>query len=280
MFLLLIFLLVTHKPHRNEAISTSIKQIEANPKVQSVIIASSNPSIFSAGLDIAELVEPDKDRLPKFWNSLQQVYLDLYGSRLATIAAIQGHAPAAGCMLAMACDYRIMCAGHGDDEVDGKKRRKHVPTIGLNETQLGIAAPPWMGQLMVRTIGFRMAERALALGTLFQPTDALKVGLVDEVVSEQTADVSDALMTLLTEGNEQVSNPLMQKAYREAALYAKIPPQARVASKMVTRSDCLQDMFATREADNDFFCGFIGQDEVQKNLKGYVEALKQKSKKV
>lgn len=60
---------------------------------------------------------------------MQQLYIDLYSSRLATVAAVQGHAPAAGCFLAMACDYRIMSAG------DGKK----VPTIGLNETRLGIA---------------------------------------------------------------------------------------------------------------------------------------------
>ena len=129
---------------RNEAICSSIKNVEANPKIQSVVLASSNPTIFSAGLDITELVTPDKDRLPKFWNSLQQVYIDLYGSRLATVAAIQGHAPAAGCFLAMACDYRVMFAG----SINSETKKKHVPTIGLNETQLGIAAPPWMGQLL------------------------------------------------------------------------------------------------------------------------------------
>ena len=115
--------------YRNEAICSSIKEIEANPKIQSLILASSNPKIFSAGLDIQELVEPDHKRLARFWNSLQQIFIDLYGSRLATVAAIQGHAPAAGCFLAMACDYRIMSAGN----------KNHVPTIGLNETQLGIA---------------------------------------------------------------------------------------------------------------------------------------------
>ena len=62
--------------------------------------------------------------------------------------------------------------------------KKHVPTIGLNETQLGIAAPPWMGQLLVRTIGFRKAELALAMGTLFPPNSALEIGLVDEIISD------------------------------------------------------------------------------------------------
>lgn len=127
-------------PHRNEAICSSIKHIEANPKIQSLILTSSNPKIFSAGLDISELVVPDKDRLPKFWNSLQQVYIDLYGSRLATVAAIQGHAPAAGCFLAMACDYRVMSAG----DTGSESKKKHVPTIGLNETQLGIAGELFM----------------------------------------------------------------------------------------------------------------------------------------
>jgi 3,2-trans-enoyl-CoA isomerase len=127
---------------RNEALCTSIQTLESNPKIQSVILSSSNPKIFSAGLDVSELISPNSDRLPKFWNSLQQLYLDLYGSRLAIVAAIQGHAPAAGCFLAMACDYRIMSGGDtggGGGGADSDMKKRFVPTIGLNETQLGIA---------------------------------------------------------------------------------------------------------------------------------------------
>jgi enoyl-CoA hydratase/carnithine racemase len=40
---------------------------------------------------------------------------------LASIAAIEGHAPAAGCMLALSCDYRIM----------SETEDKHAPTIAL-----------------------------------------------------------------------------------------------------------------------------------------------------
>jgi 3,2-trans-enoyl-CoA isomerase len=104
--------------------------LEANEKVQAMILTSGLNSIFSAGLDLTELYSPDADRLPRFWESFQQVFLDLYGSRLATIAAMNGHALAAGCMLALSCDYRIMSKG----------------TIGLNESKLGIAAPPWLGK--------------------------------------------------------------------------------------------------------------------------------------
>ena len=263
----------------NVEISRSIKNIEENyPKVQSAILASSNPNIFSAGLDIAELIEPDPDRLPQFWNSLQQVYIDLYGSRLATVACLTGHAPAAGCFLAMACDYRVMYAG-GD--VNG---RKHYPTIGLNETQLGIAAPPWMGQLLVRTIGFRKAELALAMGTLFPPQDALEVGLVDEIVSadpEQSSN-DDALQALLPDDmKDQImqQSAVLQQAYVKATQLAKVPPQARIASKMLTRSEYLDDMIAKRQQDTDHFCNFVTQEEVQCNLRKYVQRLKANSKK-
>jgi hypothetical protein len=80
---------------------------------------------------------------------LQQLYLDMYGSRLAIVAAIQGHAPAAGCFLAMACDYRIMSAGDMGDGGNSDMMKKFVPTIGLNETQLGIA-----GECVLRRPGF------------------------------------------------------------------------------------------------------------------------------
>lgn len=136
-----------------------------------------------------------------------------------------------------------------------------------------------MGQQMVQTIGFRKAERALALGTLFPPVQALAEGVIDEVVTEQLSDTHEVLQALLPDViQNQASNAVMQRAFQEATRYAKIPSQARVASKLVTRSESLKAMEKTREADTQHFCGFITQEVVQKNLMIYVEGLKQKSK--
>jgi len=217
--------------------------LHAKPEIQGLVLTSSNPAILSAGLELDELHNPDPDRLPKFWRSFQQVYIDLYGSRLSTIAAIQGHAPAAGCMLAMCCDYRIMAASE-----EGKGGR-----IGLNETLLGIAAPPWLGQLMVRTIGFRSAERALALGLLFGPEEALNAGLVDKVVPK---------------------GGVMEASQREAAKWASIPPQARVSSKLLARKEFIENI--DREKDTKDFCSFLLNDTVQENLKEYLDNLKKR----
>jgi hypothetical protein len=45
------------------------------------------PTIFSAGLDITEFMK-DAGRLKQFWESFQNIWLKLYGSRLATVAAV------------------------------------------------------------------------------------------------------------------------------------------------------------------------------------------------
>jgi len=138
-----------------------------------------------------------------------------------------------------------------------------------------------MGQLLVRTVGFRQAELALALGTLFPPEQALAVGLVDDIVPHQEAESGDdQLIDLLpSQIKDQALNPLLQRAYSQARIYAKIPPQARVASKMVTREEHIFRMIAKRDEDTQHFCVFVTQKAVQKNLSAYVEALKNKSAK-
>ena len=86
----------------------------------------------------------------------------------SVVGALNGPSPAAGCLLALACDYRIK----GDNP-------KFV--TGLNETMLGFAAPSWLAQTFVDVVGHRQAYQALLLSNLYSPNDALKIGLVDQV---------------------------------------------------------------------------------------------------
>lgn len=97
--------------------------------------------VCALGQDIEELYQPDPERLFKFWTTLQDMFITLYGLEKPVVAAINGNSPAGGCMLATSCDYRIMAKG------------KFV--IGLNETQLGIAAPQWLVDAFVALIGQR-----------------------------------------------------------------------------------------------------------------------------
>jgi Delta3-Delta2-enoyl-CoA isomerase len=236
---------------RLQALTNAVQEAERDSKIQALILQSSSPAIFSAGLDLMELHQPQPERLQAFWRAFQNLYLTLYGSRLACIAAIEGHAPAAGCMLALSCDYRIMASSSSDPS-------KPPPTIGLNESNLGIAAPSWLAQQMIDTVGRRQAEIGLSLGTLYTPDVALKIQLVDAVVSP-----------------DQVRPTALEKAKK----WGSIPAQARVASKQLVRKERLDTLRANIEQDINHFVGFVTDERVQKNLSAYVQMLAKKGKK-
>ncbi|XP_067008574.1 enoyl-CoA delta isomerase 1, mitochondrial isoform X2 [Anabrus simplex] len=149
-----------------------------NNNCRGMILTSASPTVFSAGLDIMEMYKPNPDRVKKFWTTLQDTWLKLYSTPYATVAAINGHSPAGGCLLALSCEYRIMV---------GPKF-----TIGLNETQLGIIAPKWFQISMTNVIPPRQAELALSTGKMFTTEEALKVGLIDEIANDKQDAIAKA----------------------------------------------------------------------------------------
>ncbi|GAB1300663.1 Enoyl-CoA delta isomerase 1, mitochondrial [Apodemus speciosus] len=200
------------------------------------------PGIFSAGLDLLEMYGRNPAHYAEYWKAVQELWLRLYLSSLTLMSAINGASPAGGCLLAITCDYRIMA--------DNPKY-----TIGLNESLLGIVAPFWLKDNYVNTIGHRAAERALQLGTLFPPAEALKVGVVDEVVPE-----------------DQVHS----KTLSVMAKWLAIPDHSRQLTKTMMRKATADNLIKQREADIQNFASFISRDSIQKSLHMYLEKLKHK----
>jgi len=225
-----------------QEMSATIKELENTKGCKGMILTSNLPTIFSAGLDIMEMYKPKQERMANFWSSLQQLWMDLYGTKLITIAAINGHAPAGGCLLSLSCDYRIMVAG------------KY--TIGLNETQLGIVAPLWFQGVMQNTIGTRLTELSLNLGKLYSVEEALKINLIDDVAANQ--------------------DELMQKAKNEMVKWMKIPGIARQLTKSNLRKKHIDALLQYREQDIATFVGFASAEKTQQSLGMYLEALKKK----
>ena len=133
------------------------------------LVLSGGPKVFSAGLDVPLLlsIQDDAKALYDAWNSFFNAARALAACPVPVAAAIAGHAPAGGCVLALCCDWRVMAEGPF--------------TIGLNETQVGIAIPPGIMRLMQRTIGLRQAEAMLVPGMMVDSERALAIGLVDEL---------------------------------------------------------------------------------------------------
>ncbi|KRD30577.1 enoyl-CoA hydratase [Lysobacter sp. Root916] len=133
------------------------------------IVLSGGPKVFSAGLDVPHLLSlgADRDALMAAWQAFFDTALALAASPVPVVAALAGHAPAGGCVLALCCDYRVMASGPF--------------RIGLNETQVGLVAPEGIQRLMRRVVGNYRAERLLVAGEMLDAEQALQAGLVDEL---------------------------------------------------------------------------------------------------
>ena len=140
------------------------------------IVLAGGQKVFSAGLDVPYLLSlgEDADALTSAWTRFFEAARALAGCPVPVVAALAGHSPAGGCVLALCCDYRIMA--------DGPFR------IGLNETQVGLVAPEGIQTLMQRVVGKHRSERLLVAGTMVEAPEAQRIGLVDEVTGIDQVD--------------------------------------------------------------------------------------------
>ena len=133
------------------------------------LVLSGTTGIFSAGLDIPLLVGLDGPGMALLWRELYALMKSLARSPIPVAAAITGHAPAGGTVLALFCDWRVATLG------DFK--------LGLSEVQVGIPLPPVILAALRRQVGPRQAERLAVGGLILSPEEALRAGLVDELAS-------------------------------------------------------------------------------------------------
>jgi 3,2-trans-enoyl-CoA isomerase len=215
--------------------------------VKAVVLTSDIPMVFSAGLDINELYKPNVDRFREFWTNFQEAWMILNTFPKPVVAAITGNSPAGGCVLACCADYRVMAKAPAANP-------ERPYRIGLNETKLGIVAPPWVMSSYSYILGTRKAERMLQLGETPTAVEAQALGLVDAVVEE-----ADCIPT----------------AIKEAEKLLAIPTEARWMSKDMMRRELFQFMSTEqdRQYDCDFFTQMISNPDVQGNIGKYLERL-------
>jgi enoyl-CoA hydratase/carnithine racemase len=135
------------------------------------IVLSGGPKVFSAGLDVPFLLSlgDDQAKLLAAWEAFFDAARALLACPVPVVAAMAGHAPAGGCVLALCCDYRVLAEGPF--------------RIGLNETQVGLVAPEGIQALLARVVGAHRAERLLVSGAMVEAAEALRIGLVDELAA-------------------------------------------------------------------------------------------------
>jgi enoyl-CoA hydratase len=137
---------------------------------QPVLFVGANDA-FSAGLNLKELASLEGDRMFAFLDLLERCMTAIYLYPGPTVACVNGHAIAGGCVITLCCDHRII--------TDNERVR-----IGLNEVALGVRFPPRILSIVRRRVASQSLDRVVLGADLFSPAAALALGLVDEVVSD------------------------------------------------------------------------------------------------
>ena len=137
------------------------------------IVISGRPGLFTAGLDVPELLRLDRAEMRQAWEAFFALLGDVATSDIPIAAALTGHSPAAGAVLAICADYRVLADG--------------PYFMGFNEVEVGLPVPEFLYRVLAHVVGQRTAERLAVTGALLGPAEALRCGLVDEVVPRAVA---------------------------------------------------------------------------------------------
>jgi enoyl-CoA hydratase/carnithine racemase len=138
------------------------------------LVLAGGDKFFSIGLDLPQLLQLSREEMDGFWQRFDQALLDLYSLSIPTAAAINGHAVAGGTILALTADWRFI----------GDSRN----LMGLNEVNIGVPVP-YLADLMLRQlIDARAADEIVFGGELIPPEKAKAIGLVSDVVPEESLE--------------------------------------------------------------------------------------------
>lgn len=129
---------------------------------------------FSAGLNLKEVASLDVAGLTRFLGVLEDLVQALYEHPGPTVAWVNGHAIAGGCVMALCCDVRVVTARAG-------------VRIGLNEVALGLQFPPRTFKMAAKRVPGPALARILLEAALYEATEARELGLVDVIGEEQDA---------------------------------------------------------------------------------------------
>jgi len=144
----------------------------ANDESIGGLILTGKEGFFSSGVDLIEVYDYNEQQSRDFWVDFLEMQRTLVAFKKPMVAAISGHSPAGGCVLAICCDYLLMAEG------------KFV--IGLNEIPVGIVVPDSVFNLYAFWLGQRKAYQYLMEGKLLNVNEALEAGLINEICPPET----------------------------------------------------------------------------------------------
>ncbi|UQS91060.1 enoyl-CoA hydratase [Pseudomonas chlororaphis subsp. piscium] len=149
-----------------EELAEHFRRLDACPQTR-VVVLTGGDTVFAAGADLSELV--DASALQLYARHAERHWQAISACRKPVIAAVNGYALGGGCELAMHCD--LIVAGHS-------------ARFAQPEIKVGVMPGAGGTQRLLRAVGKFQALRLLLTGCQVPADEALRLGLVSEVVAD------------------------------------------------------------------------------------------------
>jgi enoyl-CoA hydratase len=199
------------------------------------VIITGTGSAFSAGVDLFQVLDGGADYLGRFLPAMESFFRALLTFPKPAVAAVNGHAIAGGCIMAAACDHRIMAEGTG--------------RIGVPELAVGVPFPALPFEIVGARVQPTAFRQLVYSGRTVPPEEALQLGLVDEL------SPPDVLMT---------------RAHHAADQLARIPAITFALTKRTFAEPLLARVNAASSLNADVLAAWA-DPSVQARMRAYVE---------
>ena len=155
-----------------EALTQGIDQCCNDYEVRAVVLRGAGDRAFSAGVDLNEMKDLTPLEAESFIRTLHAAARKLLTASLPIVAAVRGPCLGGALELALACDVRIAA----EDAI-----------FGLPEVKVGLPSVI-EASLLPRTVGLGRARAMLLTGESIDAREALRIGLIDQLVSGAELD--------------------------------------------------------------------------------------------
>ena len=201
-------------------LGTVFTSLAADVSIRVVLLTGAGGRAFAAGADINELAALSEEDGRVFALHGQDIFRRIETLGKPVIACIQGFALGGGCELAMACTLRLAA---------------HDARLGQPEVKRGVITGYGGSQRLPRLVGRDTALKLLLSGAIIDANEALRIGLVDEVVpaaelmsraealaQEIAANAPLAVAETLRAVNEGLELPLDLALLRETVRFGQL----------------------------------------------------------
>ena len=217
------------------AITEAMRAVD---QARAVVITGSG-SVFSAGVDLQRIVAGGPSYVREFLPALSESFMAIFDHPGPVVAAVNGHAIAGGCVIAAACDVRLMSQGK----------------IGLAELSVGVPFPPAAMEIMRHAVGPAIGHLVLT-AALLDPAQAESIGLIQHVC---TAEV------------------LLESAVDRARQMARTPAGVFSVSKRQLQQPA-RDRIAARSGEEEAVAEMWSSDRTRDAIAQYLGALRERTR--